>query len=70
VTLIDIEHYTFRGYAAAIIRTGQHRTIREVPPAGEEYAFDREEWDHRIEISVSPTGRSTTVWVDGKKVPL
>ena len=55
-------------YRTVVIRAGRHRTERVVPPAGEEHAFDRGLWDHRIEVSVSPTGRSVQVFVDGERV--
>lgn len=55
-------------YRSIHINAGRCRTERVVPPAGEDHAFDREVWDHRIEVSVSPTGRSVQVYVDGEKV--
>jgi hypothetical protein len=41
---------------------------RIVPPAGEEHAFDVQRYRRRVEVSVSPTGRSVRVWVDGVEV--
>lgn len=41
---------------------------RIVPPAGEAYAFDVQHYRRRIEVHVSPTGRSVRVWVDGEEV--
>ena len=39
-----------------------------VPPAGEDHAFDFQHYKRRVEISVSPTGRSVRIWVDGKEI--
>lgn len=39
-----------------------------VPPAGEDYAFDFQHHRRDVEISVSPTGRSVRIWVDGKEI--
>jgi hypothetical protein len=41
---------------------------RVVPPAGEDYAFNVQHYRSSVEISVSPTGRSVQVFVDGVKV--
>lgn len=43
-------------------------TTRIVPPAGDEYAFDVQHYRRKVEIYVSPTGRSVRVWVDGEEV--
>ena len=67
-TQIEISHYEHDGYVVAHIRAGNRGTVRVVPPAGEDYAFDRQEWAHRVEVCVSPTGRSVRVWVDGVEV--
>lgn len=55
-------------YHSIHVKAGRCHTERVVPPAGEDYAFDREVWDHRIEIGISPTGRSVRVYVDGERV--
>ena len=39
-----------------------------VPPAGEDNAFFYQHYKRRVEISVSPTGRSVRIWVDGKEI--
>lgn len=39
-----------------------------VPPAGEDYAFDRTRRPVRVEVAVSPTGRSVSVFVNGTHV--
>jgi hypothetical protein len=39
-----------------------------IPPAGDEYAFDIQNYKRRVEIYVSKTGRSVRVWVDGKEI--
>ena len=44
------------------------RVERIVPPAGERYAFDRIHYERRVQVSISPTGRSVRVWVDGNEV--
>lgn len=69
---IDIRYGTYemkgdrRTYAT--ICAGRKKTERVIPPAGAKYAFDRDIWDHRIEIYVSPTGRSVQIYVDGERV--
>lgn len=66
---IEVDHYERDGYVVANIGAGNDGTTRVVPPAGEAYAWDRQEWRRRVSISVSPTGRSVRVWVDGVEVP-
>jgi len=56
------------GYETFIVRAGYRGKERIVPPAGEDHAFEIERWARRVEVSVSPTGRSVRVWVDGKEV--
>ena len=41
---------------------------RIVPPAGEDHAFFFQHYKRKVEISVSPTGRSVRIWVDGKEI--
>lgn len=48
---------------------GPRGTKRVVPPAGEKDAFDVPLWCRRVTVSVSPTGRSVRVFVDGKEIP-
>lgn len=50
------------------IRAGNRGRKRVVPPAGEKYAFTVDQWARRVEIYVSPTGRSVRVWVNGTEV--
>lgn len=50
------------------VNAGRRTIERVVPPAGEEYAFDRENWATRVEVYVSPTGRSVRVYVNGREV--
>lgn len=57
------------GYALVTIDAGPRRAERIVPPAGEAYAFDAGRWARRGEVTVSPTGRSARVWVDGVEIP-
>lgn len=56
------------GYLSLLIGAGNRGTERIVPPIGEDYAFDRQKWARRVEVSISPTGRSVRVWVDGVEV--
>lgn len=64
----DVSHYEHEGYRVLHVRAGNEGTKRIVPPAGERYAFDSQQWTRRVEVSVSPTGRSVRVWVDGQEV--
>ena len=41
---------------------------RIVPPAGETYAWDYQHHRRSVEITISPTGRSIRIFVDGKEV--
>ena len=65
---IHIRYHTYEGYHVASIDAGPRELVHVVPPAGERYAFDRQEYARRVEVSVSPTGRSVRVWVDGTEV--
>lgn len=65
---IEGAYYKFNGYHRLSANAGNRGTRRIVPPAGEAHAFDVPEWARRVEISVSPTGRSVRVWVDGVEV--
>lgn len=67
-TLIEVDHFELDGYAHLIVRCGTKKTVLVVPPAGEKYAFDRDVWSHRVDVAVSPTGRSVQVFVDGERV--
>ncbi len=48
-----------------VVQAGRMHEERVVPPAGDGFAFQREVWDHRVEVYVSATGRSVRVWIDG-----
>ena len=65
---VEVRLASKAGYEAVIVNAGTRKVERVVPPAGEEYAFDRVVWKHRVEVSVSPTGRSVRVWVDNEEV--
>lgn len=75
-TEFEVERWTLehprrpgRGkYAVLNVRAGNRGTERVVPPAGEDYAFDRQLWARRVQVSVSPSGRSVRVWVDGQEI--
>lgn len=64
-TRIDIGWYRHEGYTVAKLNCGKRKVEHVVPPAGEEYAFDRDVWPRTFEVCVSPTGRSVRLWVDG-----
>lgn len=66
----ELSRYDFSGYQLVILRAGNRGLRRVVPPAGEAHAFDVPDWARRIEVSVSPTGRSVRVFVDGQEVPV
>lgn len=51
-----------------LVRAGRREVERVVPPAGEQYAFDHQRWARRVEVYVSPKGRSVRVFVDGEEV--
>lgn len=68
MTQIEMSWYEHDGYTVANVRAGALPNERVVPPAGEEYAFMLRRWRRRVEVSVSPTGRSVRVWVDGTEV--
>jgi len=53
-----------------IVKAGRHTVKRIVPPAGEANAFDVTRWEHTIEVSVSPTGRSVRVFVNDEEFKL
>jgi hypothetical protein len=64
----SISIFSFRDYEVVHIRAGRRGKQRIVPPAGEDFAFDVDRWARRVEVQVSPTGRSVRVFVDGKEV--
>jgi len=67
---IEHPHHPDRGgYHMLNVRAGNRGTEHVVPEAGEDYAYDRDVWARRIQVSVSPSGRSVRVWVDGVEVP-
>lgn len=49
---------------------GVKKTVRIVPPAGDRFAFDVDDWPHRFTVYVSPTGRSVRLWIDGDEIEL
>lgn len=65
---VVIEHGTHEGATFVVVKAGHRGTERIVPPAGEQYAFDRTLWARRVEVHVSPAGRSTRVFVDGTEI--
>jgi hypothetical protein len=71
-TQIEVRHFDLSGIpgrgVACHVDAGDRGTERIVPPAGETYAFTRKRWARRVEVYVSPTGRSVRVYVDGREV--
>ena len=69
---IDVRcaRFSHRGgmYENVTVRAGIPNVVHVVPPSGEKYAFDRVDYPHEVQITVSPTGRSVQVYVDGKRV--
>jgi hypothetical protein len=63
---LSIAHYD--GYRILTVNAGDRGTEEIVPPAGPTYAFTRHRWARRVEVSVSPTGRSVRVFVDGVEI--
>jgi hypothetical protein len=59
----------YAGYVLVRVDAGPRGSEHVVPPAGEQYAYDRPLWARRVEVSVSPKGRSARVWVDGVEIP-
>jgi hypothetical protein len=57
------------GYVRVSVMAGPRPSERIVPPAGEDHAFWATRWARRVEVSVSPKGRSARVWADGVEIP-
>ena len=55
-------------YQQIRIGAGECTSERIVPPAGDDYAFTVDTWSCNVEITVSPSGRSVQVFVDGERV--
>jgi hypothetical protein len=68
-SVIDETAALHAGYALVTIDAGPRPAERVTPPAGEAYAFNAARWARRVEVTVSPTGRSARVWVDGVEIP-
>lgn len=65
---VNIRTAEYDGRTSVRVDAGHRGWERIVPPAGEEYAFDVQQWARSVEVYVSPTGRSVRIWVDGKEV--
>lgn len=65
---VEVTTYDLEGSDIVKVRCGKKRVERIVPPAGERYAFNRDQWDHEVEVYVSPKGKSVRVYVDGVEV--
>lgn len=64
----DIRYVRHPKGTVLCVDAGPQGTERVVPPAGEAYAFDRPLWARRIQVSVSPKGKSVRVFVDGAEI--
>lgn len=58
------------GAEQVTVRAGDRGTEHIVPPAGEDFAYDRQRWSREVAVYVSPTGRSVRVFVDGMEIPV
>lgn len=69
---IEVERMSYDmgsgAYHGVVVKAGFRGVERIVPPAGEKYAFDVDKWARRVEVYVSPAGRSVRVYVDGEEV--
>lgn len=63
-----VRHLRLEERDVLVVEAGLVTVEHAEPPAGPKYAFDRERWTRRVEVYVSPTGRSVRVFVDGKEV--
>lgn len=72
----DLGLYTFgnddkdplKDYFMVRVKAGRQKSQRIVPPAGEDYAFERVDFPVNVEVMISPTGRSVQVHVNGERV--
>lgn len=55
------------GREMVVVDAGYLGSERVVPPAGEEYAYWRDEFRRRVEVYRSATGRSVRVFVDAEE---
>lgn len=69
VRCIAAEFRPGRGeHHVVIVRAGVPTVTHVVPPAGEAHAFDRTDFPVEVQVSVSPSGRSVQVYVNGALV--
>lgn len=69
---MDLSNIIHKGRALGtmvVVKAGNRGVEHVVPPAGDEFAFDRQFWAREVEVYVSPTGRSVRVYVDGVEIP-
>lgn len=64
----DVSAASYQGYVQIDVKGGNKGVERIVPPAGEDYAYDLQKWSRRVSVTVSPTGRSVRVFVDGNEI--
>jgi hypothetical protein len=55
-------------YTIAQVYAGAPTVEHVVPPAGERYAFDRKDWPVNVQVTVSPSGSTVQVHVNGERV--
>lgn len=65
---IQYGFHSIDGYTVMSIDAGNRGHERVVPPAGDAHARDQQMWARHVQVSVSPTGRSVRVFVDGVEV--
>lgn len=61
---VDVIRYSLPNRGRAVVVTTGPSTEHERPVLGDTYHTPR----HRVEVYVSPTGRSVRVWMDGKEL--
>ena len=64
---MEVAYYEREGYFGATIGVGNDGILHHEWNASDPEAFIK--WRRRVEFSVSPTGRSVRIWVDGKEIP-
>lgn len=65
---LDVAFATYEGGEQATVRAGFRGAERIVPPAGDDYAFNRDIWMHEVSVYVSPGGRSVRLFIDGNEI--
>lgn len=60
---VAVSIYEVNGYDQVDVRAGRQRG--RIVCEGQPWEREVFDWDHRIEVTVSPTGRSVRVFIDG-----